>query len=88
MVANMQRYVSKELTHFVGKSLKSDEDRYNLLVKIIRNGWLTYPPHIEDTHHTVKVDLISRISDNEMYNPEIICFCDIHLLRIVPKYQG
>ncbi|WP_346354994.1 abortive infection system antitoxin AbiGi family protein [Azotosporobacter soli] len=41
----MQRYISKELTHFVGRGLPTEEDKYNLLVKIIRGGWLTYPPH-------------------------------------------
>lgn len=33
-----QNYVSSELTHFVGRSLENDEERYKLLVEIIRTG--------------------------------------------------
>ena len=39
----MQNYVSDELTHFVGRSRPNDEDRYALLVKIVRGGVLLDP---------------------------------------------
>ena len=32
-----QRYVSNELTHFVGRGLEADEERYSLLVKILKD---------------------------------------------------
>lgn len=49
----MQRYVSKELTHFVGRNLRKeieDEKRlldaqYNVLLKILSEKRISYPPH-------------------------------------------
>jgi hypothetical protein len=39
-----QRYVSLELTHFVGKGLSEDQ-QYSLLVNdILKAGWLIHPP--------------------------------------------
>lgn len=38
-------YISDELTHFVGRSLGSDKDRYDLLCKIVREGVLMDPSH-------------------------------------------
>jgi hypothetical protein len=47
-----QRYVGDELTHFVGRALRPDEDaQYELLVKILSSGSLKMggqpPPHLE-----------------------------------------
>jgi hypothetical protein len=39
----MQRYVSDELTHFVGRALPDYEQQYDLLVKILTSGWLIAP---------------------------------------------
>jgi hypothetical protein len=39
-----QRYVSRELTHFVGRG-RPEEDQYQLLLTVLRDGWLTAPPH-------------------------------------------
>jgi hypothetical protein len=39
-------YVSSYLTHFVGRSLSSDQSRYELLSKIIHNGVLLDAAHI------------------------------------------
>src|SRR5262245_20037779 len=36
----MQRYISRELTHFLGRALQDDEERYTLLRKILRTGQL------------------------------------------------
>jgi hypothetical protein len=39
-----QRYVSPELTHFVGRGLSEDQ-QYALLVNdILKAGWLMHPP--------------------------------------------
>ena len=39
-----QRYVSPELTHFLGKGL-SEDHQYSLLVNdILKAGWLVHPP--------------------------------------------
>lgn len=39
----MQRYVSPNLSHFVGRSLQNDDARYQLLLLILRNGILLDP---------------------------------------------
>jgi hypothetical protein len=79
-----QRYVSPELTHFVGKRLSEDQQRYSLLVNdILKKGWLMHPhfdrqpkeglsgiPLVAGTH-TPDVD------DTEAAYWEGICFCDI-----------
>ena len=40
------QYISSELTHFVGRSLQSDAERYALLCRIIRGGVLLDPSHV------------------------------------------
>jgi hypothetical protein len=42
-MADVQRYVSSELSHFVGKG-KSEEDQYRLLLEILRTGLLMHKP--------------------------------------------
>ena len=39
----MQGYVSNELTHFLGRSTRSDEERYSLLLRVFRSGTLLDP---------------------------------------------
>jgi hypothetical protein len=74
---SQQHYVSKELTHFVGRTLTSSEERYGLLVKILREGWLTHPPHDRTVSGNLTINLNARVSSNEMYSPQVVCFCDI-----------
>ncbi len=71
----MQRYVSNELAHFVGRSL-AESDRYELLVKIIKSGWLTHPPHMPNVSGNLSITG-GAFSKNEMYSPQVVCFCDI-----------
>jgi len=88
-MSTIQRYISKELTHFVGRGLP-EEEQYLLLVDIITSGWLTHPPHMLDVTPHLEVRTRGRISMNEMYNPTVVCFCDIPVadLRIhVSKYS-
>ena len=49
----MQNYVSEELTHFVGRSLPSDEDRMNLLIAILRSGELLDPRYKTKRDHPI-----------------------------------
>jgi len=50
-MANMQRYVSDELIHFVGgKSIGQLDKQYNTLIKILNEGWVTHPPHEHKVH--------------------------------------
>jgi hypothetical protein len=72
----MQRYISNELSHFVGKKL-SESEQYSLLVEIIKTGRLTHPPHTPNMEGNLIVRLNADFSSNEMYNPGVVCFCDI-----------
>jgi len=72
----MQRYVSKELFHFVGRKL-GEEQQYELLVRIAGSGWLTHPPHSLHVTGNLTVNSGARLSRNEMYATQIVCFCDI-----------
>jgi hypothetical protein len=76
-VNKAQRYVSNELSHFVGKDLPAADDQYKLLVSILNSGWLTHPPHDPSISGNLSGDLSAKISTNEMYNPQVVCFCDI-----------
>lgn len=78
-MVKVQRYVSDELTHFVGKDLPDENDQYKLLIDIINSGWLTHPPHENSEKNSGGLTLSShsKISENQMYSPEVICFCDI-----------
>jgi hypothetical protein len=76
MLGVTQRYISKELIHFVGRALKEDE-QYKLLIHIIQSGWLTHPPHNPNISGNLAVNPYAKISKNEMYSPQVICFCDI-----------
>jgi hypothetical protein len=73
----LQRYVSNELTHFLGRGLENDDDRYDLLVKILREGWLTYPPHDHTKPVPEYFDGGKLISTDGLVVRCIVCFCDI-----------
>jgi Putative abortive phage resistance protein AbiGi, antitoxin len=77
-MAHNQRYVSNELTHFVGRG-STEEVQYDLLVnKIIKRGWLTHPPHHDPTKaRELSLDLSKPISTDEMLKYQVVCFCDI-----------
>ena len=72
----LQRYVSDELTHFVGRGLRAlpegEERQYALLVNILRGGQLG----TDKTKHIVYTDA-SKFSENEYYKPNMVCFSDI-----------
>ena len=47
-MTSTQRYVSRELSHFVGNKAngQTEEEQYDVLVnKILKSRLLTYPPH-------------------------------------------
>jgi hypothetical protein len=73
---SLQRYVSRELTHFVGRG-KPEEEQYSLLLKILKSGWLTHPPHDPEAPSRVTKLGNARFSTVEMYSPDVVCFCDI-----------
>src|ERR1700682_692447 len=76
----MQRYVSKELTHFVGKTLKSEDDKYRALLQIVSSGYLRPSSSVSSiSEHSFgySINFVKSFSENAMYNPDMICFCDI-----------
>jgi hypothetical protein len=75
-MAGVQRYVTNELAHFVGRG-KTPDDQFRLLITILQSGWLTHAPHALGISGNLTVNGSARLSSNEMYNPQIICFCDI-----------
>lgn len=72
----LQRYVSDELTHFVGRGLP-EEEQYALLVEVLRSGLLA--PEGERVDGDLVVDLDEPLSGNRSYQPEAVCLCDIPL---------
>lgn len=84
-----QRYISKELTHFIGRG-KHTASQYKLLIKILKEGWITHPPHNPNVSGNLIVRASAKISQNEMYTPQMVCFCDIpveDLMIHVKKYS-
>jgi hypothetical protein len=78
-----QRYVSPELTHFVGKRLSEDQ-QYSLLVNdILKGGCLMYSS-IDDRPCTEGLSGIPLVGgtrepddDTEAAYSQVVCFCDI-----------
>ena len=75
-MAPAQRYISNEVSHFVGRGIPADE-QFGLLIRILRDCWLTHPPHDPNRSGNLTVNTQARLSTNEMYSLEVVCFCDI-----------
>jgi len=73
---SLQRYVSDELTHFVGRSFRHEynahERQFALLVEILRSGRLG--KHVDSR---VRFQADQTFSDNESYRSNVVCFSDI-----------
>ena len=79
---DLQRYVSPDLTHFVGAALPNQRRQFALLKKIVRQGVLQAKPRsrlLPDNvfEHAKYID--RKLSSNEAYRGSIVCFCDIPL---------
>ena len=66
-----QSYVSDELTHFVGSKRRTDEERFELLCKILKSG------RLGRGRGDMKVRCPCDLSNGELVFPETVCFCDI-----------
>jgi Putative abortive phage resistance protein AbiGi, antitoxin len=73
----VQRYVANDLTHFVGRGMK-EEEQYELMLKIIREGWLTHPPHDPNKQMELSYGPEALLSADG-YAVRCVCFCDIPL---------
>jgi hypothetical protein len=86
-----QRFVSDELTHFVGSSLPTAEQRYGLLLQILKSGLLKMPEKSDrtvertetepqtTTKRTISIQHDAPLSSNRKYVGSIVCFADIPL---------
>jgi hypothetical protein len=70
-----QRYVSDDLLHCVGRALEDDDQRYDLLINIVRSGLLTRPPR--KGFAGFRMNMYVDVCSNELLDSQIICFCDI-----------
>jgi hypothetical protein len=73
----VQTYISSELTHFVGRSLASDEEQYMLLVKIINTGIIRTRNDNDKGLIMTACSYHTDFSSNDAFNPDMVCFCDI-----------
>ncbi len=85
----LQRYVSGELTHFVGRGSDDPEQQYRILVDaILKGGWLKHSPGAEAPLGPVEAleagGLSMSIAPNdpdvppgESFRSQVVCFCDI-----------
>jgi hypothetical protein len=93
-----QRYISKELTHFVGGNLSEEDDQYSVLVNDILNGrWFRHNPSspqepveiLESGGVTLSIAPDDPdIPPGELYRPQVVCFCDITLISLVAPFPG
>jgi hypothetical protein len=73
-VGAAQRYVSNELSHFVGSGKADPAEQYDILVKVLKTGWLTHSP---EGHRGASLQLGKPISSDEFIQYRVVCFCDI-----------
>lgn len=77
---SQQRYISNELTHLFGNKQEEKGDKpYNTLCSILSEGILSPHGKKGGFEFTVRGGPQLKLSDNTMYHPDMICFCDIPL---------
>ena len=79
-MGSQQRYISNELTHFVGRDEQDKNAQYQILSKILKDCHVKpkdYKPGKLNIWRNLKPN--ARISDNNLYLSEVVCFCDIPL---------
>jgi|ERR1035441_5054248 hypothetical protein len=79
---HLQRYVSPDLTHFVGKRFRTQAERYNLLKRILKTGVLKASPRLKPARPLTRAilkDTDLGISTNQGCVLPAVCFCDIPL---------
>ena|SRR2546422_171354 len=85
----IQRYVSPDLTHFVGRGRKTFKDQYRVLRRILREGTLRAPisnkperePYIREVNkrkpYLLEIKPSESLSENKAFRGTVVCFCDI-----------
>lgn len=79
-----QRYISNELTHFLGGSEREkggnyEGRQYSLLQTILSTGCLKSKnsPDCNDQRHEFVESFTEKFSSNKKFDGEWVCFCDI-----------
>jgi len=91
-ISASQNYISEELTHFVGAKLNDDNSRYHLLLEILRSGCLSNSKEnavLPSGMTQLEINESAKLSENEMYIPQMVCFCDIPIEQLsihISKY--
>jgi len=92
MIIGKQHYISDMLTHFVGRAEAGNIGRYKIFSKILQTGILTSNPRFENNTNVTTLTQYphKKISSNEAYNSEVVCFCDIPIddMKIHVKKYG
>lgn len=73
-------YTSNKLTHFIGRACSCDDERYDLLIEIVRNGQLRasgISGISTDSAALLSITGNMKISDETAIQGQIVCFCDI-----------
>lgn len=92
---SQQRYISNELTHFIGgelkKETKAEQKQYEVLCKILKERKLRGKQTSARTTSGISWswNLKAQPSQNDMVNTDMVCFCDIPILDLeihIKKY--
>ncbi len=75
-----QKYVSKYLTHFVGRKKGNDEAQFKVLLDILGSGELKSEMHQDSVNSYTTINPTAKVSKNAMHNIDMVCFCDIPLI--------
>ena len=75
----LQRYVSPDLTHFVGRGLRVQRRQYALLKKILLEKRLRArsPQRLGRAAYALEIRPDARLSENGAFRGSYVCFCDI-----------
>lgn len=74
----LQRYVSKELAHFVGPQQGGSDEQFETLTNVVREALLRpYEGACEPPGYGARVDLSGKITEETMLYADMTCFCDI-----------
>lgn len=85
-----QRYVSADLTHFVGRKRKTLAEQYHVLKRILTEGRLRGPKKMKGQRYSLDIDPSGRLSENAPYLGPFVCFCDIPIADLgihISKYS-
>lgn len=72
----LQRYVSDDLTHFLGRG-QTELQQFDLLLHVLKTGVLAQPSYNVALSPTLTSDYSGSICDDKMFSPQVVCFCDI-----------